>query len=240
MSENILNGKNCLITGATGGIGKEIAECLAKKSCNLFLTGRDRKLLSKMRMELERKYNVKIEFQSGDLTKKKELDKIIEKIRESFKNIDILINSTGIFVEKSIEKTSLKDFEECFRINAAIPFLFCKEFSKDMKKKKWGRIVNIGSSSSYTGFKNGSAYCSSKHAVLGLSRSLFNEFKEKNVRVFCISPGSAKTKMGKKCKNQNFETFINPKEIAEYTINLIKFNKEMIIEESRLNRIKIE
>ena len=140
MSKNILNGKNCLITGSTGGIGKEIAECLAKNSCNLFLTGRDKKLLLKMRGELERKYNVKIEFQSGDLTKKKELDKIIKKIRESFKNIDILINSTGIFVEKSIEKTSLKDFEECFTINAAIPFLFCKEFSKTWKRKNGGEL----------------------------------------------------------------------------------------------------
>ena len=240
MSKNILNGKNCLITGATGGIGKEIAESLARNSCNLFLTGRDNKLLLKIKKDLERKFDINVKFQSGDLTRKKESDKIIKKARESFKKIDILINSTGIFIEKSIEKTTIEDFEKCFTINVVIPFLFCKEFSKDMGKNHWGRIVNIGSSSSYDGFENGSAYCSSKHAVLGLSRALFNEFKKKNVRVFCVSPGSSKTKMGKKSKNQNFETFINPKEIAEYIVNLIKFNKEMIVEESRLNRIKIE
>jgi 3-oxoacyl-[acyl-carrier protein] reductase len=240
LSKNILNGKNCLITGATGGIGKEIAESLARNSCNLFLTGRDNKILLKIKKDLERKFDINVKFQSGDLTRKKESDKIIKKVRESFKNIDILINSTGIFIEKSIERTTIEDFEKCFTINAVVPFLFCKEFSKDMKKNHWGRIVNIGSSSSYDGFENGSAYCSSKHAVLGLSRALFNEFKKKNVRVYCVSPSSAKTKMGKKCKNQNFETFINPKEIAEYIVNIIKFDKEMVVEESRLNRIKIE
>ena len=82
MSKNILNGKNCLITGATGGIGKEIAESLARNSCNLFLTGRDNKLLLKIKKDLERKFDINVKFQSGDLTRKKESDKIIKKARE--------------------------------------------------------------------------------------------------------------------------------------------------------------
>lgn len=236
----ILEEKNCVITGATGGIGSEIAHVFAKNLCNLFLVGRNEKKLKKMKKELEGKFSVKIDFIVGDLTKNKDLKNIITKARKSFGKIDILINSAGIFIESPIEKTSLDDFENCYSINVKAPFILCKEFTKDMKKNKWGRIVNIASSSAYQGFTNGSAYCSSKHGLLGLSRALFNEFKEKNVRVFCISPGSVKTKMGKKCKNQNYETFINPKEIAEYIFNIIALDKEMIIEESRLNRIKVE
>ena len=79
----ILDGKTCFLSGASGGLGQEIAKELAIHNCNLFLTGRDKKLLLKMRGEVERKYNVKIEFQSGDLTKKKELDKIIEQIKKN-------------------------------------------------------------------------------------------------------------------------------------------------------------
>jgi 3-oxoacyl-[acyl-carrier protein] reductase len=239
MNKNILAGKNCLVTGATGGIGKEIVECLAKNSCNLFLTGRKKETLLRMKKTLEKKFDVEVDFQNGDLTCTKDLIKIIEKTK-SFKQIDILINSAGFFIEKSLAKTTLEDFEKCHAINARAPFFLSKEFSKNMKKNKWGRIVNIASSSAYQGFANGSAYCSSKHGVLGLSRAMFNELKQKNVRVLCVAPGSSKTKMGKKCKNQNFETFINPKEIAEYIVNVIKLDKEMIIEESRLNRIKIE
>ena len=237
--KEILKNKKCLITGATGGIGKEIAEMLAERSCDLFLTGRNKKSLLKIKKKLEQKFRIKVDFQIGDLTYTDDLIKIIQKAK-LFGKIDILVNSAGVFVEKSIEKTTLDDFEKCHAINIRAPFFLSKEFSKNMKKKKWGRIVNIASSSAYQGFSNGSAYCSSKHGLLGLSRSMFNELKQKNVRVFCVSPGSSKTKMGKKCKNQNFETFINPKEIAEYIVNIISFDKEMIIEESKLNRTNIE
>jgi short-subunit dehydrogenase len=109
-----------------------------------------------------------------------------------------------------------------------------------MIKNRWGRIINIGSSSSYSGFKNGSIYCSSKHAVLGLSRALHDELKSKNVRTFCISPGSIKTEMGKISKEQNFETFLNPKEIAKYLVFIISFDSELISDEIRLNRMNIE
>ena len=85
-----------------------------------------------------------------------------------------------------------------------------------MVSKKWWRIVNIGSSSSYNGFKNTSIYCSSKHALLGLSRSLHDELKEHNIRTFCVSPGSIKTSMGKRVIGQNYDTFMDPKEIAEW------------------------
>lgn len=239
MQGNILKNKNCLVTGATGGIGKEISLLLARNDCNLFLTGQKKEILLKMKNQLEQKYSIKVDFEKGDLGYEKDRIKIIKKTK-SFGEIDILINSAGIFIEKPIDKTTMDDFEKCLAINVIAPFHLSKEFSKNMLKKKWGRIINIASSSAYQGFSRGSAYCSSKHSLLGLSRALFNEFKRKDVRVFCVSPGSVKTKMGKKCKNQNFETFINPKEVAEYIIHIIKYDKEMIIEESRLNRIKME
>jgi len=151
-----------------------------------------------------------------------------------------LINTPGSFLIKSIEKTSIEEFDEIFKINVRAPFIFSKEFSKDMKKSKWGRIVNIGSSSAYNGFKNSIVYCSSKHALLGFSRALFSELKENNIRVYSISPGSTQTKMGRLSKNQKFETFLKPEEIAEYVEFVISFDKQLISEEIRLNRMKIE
>ena len=106
------------------------------------------------------------------------------------------------------------------------------------RKKKWGRIVNIGSSSSYDGFSETSIYSASKHAILGFSRSIQKELKAYGIRTYCISPGAIKTKMGKQIKGQNYSTFINPKEIAEVILNLIQFDKEMMIPEIRLDRIE--
>jgi NADP-dependent 3-hydroxy acid dehydrogenase YdfG len=109
-----------------------------------------------------------------------------------------------------------------------------------MVQQKWGRIVNLGSSSSYTGFKNGSIYCTTKHAILGLSRSLHAELKEDNVRCYCISPSSTRTDMGKISSDQNFETFLDPSDVAESIKFVISFDVNLVIDEIRLNRMKIE
>jgi short-subunit dehydrogenase len=231
--------KNCVVVGASGGIGNAITKKLVEQNYNLFLIGKNKKKLLKLKKEIE-KDDINVEIESVDLTNEKQIEQSIKKIRKTFKKIDILINTSGVFLIKSIDKTTIKEFEESFKINVRAPFIFSKEFSKDMKKSKWGRIVNIGSSSAYNGFKNSTAYCSSKHALLGFSRALFSELKENNVRVYSISPGSTQTKMGKLSKDQKFETFLKPKEIADYVAFVIKFDNQLISEEVRLNRMNIE
>jgi len=234
----ILQGKNCLITGATGGLGKEIAKEFAKNGCNLFLTGRNNEKLSSLKNELENDVSeIKIDFENADLSDADEIQKLIEKVKSTFANIDVLVNCAGVFPVKLLSDSTVEDFENCFSVNVKAAFVLCKEFSQGMISKKWGRIVNIASSSAYAGFKNTSIYCSSKHALLGLSRSLHSELKEYNVRTFCVSPGSIKTPMGKSVTGQNYETFLNPSEIAELIVHLVSFDNEMISQEIQLSRM---
>jgi len=234
----ILQGKNCLITGATGGLGKEIAKEFAKNGCNLFLTGRNNEKLSSLKNELENDVSeIKIDFEDADLSDADEIQKLIEKVKSTFANIDVLVNCAGVFPVKLLSDSTVEDFENCFSVNVKAAFVLCKEFSQGMISKKWGRIVNIASSSAYAGFKNTSIYCSSKHALLGLSRSLHSELKEYNVRTFCVSPGSIKTPMGKSVTGQNYETFLNPNEIAELIVHLVSFDNEMISQEIQLSRM---
>ena len=234
--KQILQGKNCLITGSTGGLGKEIAREFAKNGCNLFLTGRNNKKLNSLKDELE-KNQIKIDFQQADLSDTDEIQKLFEKVKSTFSSIDILVNCAGVFPVKLLSDSTIDDFEKCFSVNVKAAFLLCKEFSQGMISKKWGRIVNIASSSAYAGFKNTSVYCSSKHALLGLSRSLHSELREYNVRTFCVSPGSIKTSMGKSVIGQSYETFLNPTEIAELIVHLISFDNEMVSHEIQLNRM---
>ena len=236
--KQILQGKNCLITGSTGGLGKEIAREFAKNGCNLFLTAQNKEKLNLLKNELELNQNsIKIDFEAVDLSSTHQIQKLVERTKNSFSHIDILVNCAGIFPVKPLSDSMIDDFDKCFDINIKSAFILCKEFSKEMVSKKWGRIVNIGSSSSYNGFKNTSIYCSSKHALLGLSRSLHDELKEHNIRTFCVSPGSIKTSMGKRVIGQNYDTFMDPKEIAEFIVYIISFDKEMVSEEIKLNRI---
>lgn len=238
---SVLNNKNCLITGATGGLGQEIAKRLIHDNCNLFLTGQSKTKLQKLKIDLDniKTSDSKVSYYEGDLRKQNHVKKIITKVRRDFNHIDVLINCAGIFHSKSISQSTIQDLDNVLGVNIRAPFLLCKEFSKDMMSKKWGRIVNIGSSSSYSGFKNGSIYCSSKHALLGLSRSMFNELKEYGVRTYVISPGSIKTKMGKLSKDQNYETFLDPSEVAKYVEFVISFDNDLVSEEIRLNRINL-
>lgn len=238
MNRKILEKKNCLITGATGGLGSNLAEVLLENNCNIFLTAKNDSKLKKLKETLEKKNpnKCKIFFQSGDLTKVSDIKKIITNIRKNLKTVDVLINNAGVFLSKPISRSQIDEFQTIFDVNVKAPFLLSKEFSQDMRRRRWGRIVNIGSSSSYNGFSEGTIYCSSKHALLGLSKSLYAELKDANIRTFCISPGSIKTKMGKQDKKQDYETFLDPKEVAEYIIFCISFDKELISEEIRLNR----
>ena len=239
----ILRGKNCLITGATGGLGKEIAKEFAKNGCNLFLTGRNNEKLNELKNELENsENNIKIGFEQADLSNISEIQKLIDQTKKMFSNIDVLVNCAGIFPVNMLSESTIDDFEKCFSVNVKAAFILSKEFSQQMISKKWGRIVNIASSGAYNGRRKTVIYRASKHALLGLSRSLHSELKEHNVRTFCVSPGPIKTPMGYDIiKNENpdekFDSFMNPNEIAEFIVYLISFDNEMVSEEIRLSRI---
>jgi fengycin family lipopeptide synthetase B len=233
----ILENKNVLITGASGGLERCIAKQFALEGCNLYLTGRNEAALQAIAEEIG--FDKKIFYKTANLENIEDLVDLALDAKNKFENIDILINCAGVFIVKSLSETYAEDFENTFNLNVRAPFLLCQEFLEGMLKNKWGRIINIGSSSSYAGFKNTSAYCASKHALLGLTRALHDEYRDQNIRSFCFSPGSIQTEMGKKVKNQDFDTFIDPVEIAKYIIFSISFDGEMISNEIQLKRINI-
>ena len=241
--ENILKNKNCLITGATGGLGKEIAIEFAKKGCNLFLTSKEENL-EQLKSEIQKINNeISIEHQLTDLRNDDKIDLLVKEIRSKFTKIDILINCAGENHRKPISESTIEEYDSCMSLNVRAPFILSKEFSQDMVNNRWGRIVNIASSGAYNGLKKTIIYRSSKHALLGLTRSLYSELKEHNVRTFCISPGPIKTDMGteiitKENPNEDYESFMNPQEIAEFITFVIGFDNNLISPEIRLGRIK--
>ena len=160
LTKSILSDKNCLITGATGGLGREIAKLFVEINCNLYLTGTNNSKLSMLSDELKTaNKEVNISYCDADLASTEEIYKLIKEIRKEFSSIDIVINCAGIFLRSPLSNSSLEEIKNCLNVNVQAPILLSKEFSQDMVNKKWGRIVNIGSSSSNQGFKNSSVYC---------------------------------------------------------------------------------
>ena len=243
MENSILKSKNCLITGATGGLGKEIAIELAKRGVNLFLTSKKQDL-QKLQLEIKKNNNeIIIEYQCVDLRHDNGVKTLIENVHEKFSSIDILINCAGENHRKPLSESTIEEYDSCMNLNVRVPFVLSKEFSKDMIKNKWGRIVNIASSSAHNGFKNAAVYCTSKHALLGLSRTLFAELKNQNVRTFCVSPGSMKTRMAKEDEGllaeHDYSTFMDPNEVAEFITKIISYDNEMVSQEINLSRLSI-
>ena len=227
-----LKGKNVLITGASGGLGREFCNQLIGENINLYITDKGESellLLQKELLENGMECKVKVaDFNDG-----------IEPLREYFDSVDILINCAGVYIEDSLENLTTDDYDELFNVNVKSLFALIKEVSMNMKKNKWGRIINIGSNSGYIGTKNGSLYCSTKHAVLGLSRAVHQELKHYNIKTFCFSPGGLQTNMGKKIDPTEYPLFIEPNELVQYIIHTIKYDSHMVLDEVKINRMGV-
>ena len=233
----ILENKNVLITGASGGLGRSLCKKFGNCNTNIYAMGRSKEKL----IELSNEYKIK-NYYCCNLYELEEIIAVHKKILNDSGGIDILINNAGLFLKSSLEEIDEELIRKIFNINVFAPIMLTKLFSRNMKKNKWGRIFNIGSSSAYNGGELTSLYCSSKHALLGFSRSMSKELHDHKIRVCNISPSSIKTNMGKLPLStyQDFNTFLDPDEIAEVVVFLSSFDSTMEFKEISLNRFDIQ
>ena len=228
-----LEGMNAFITGATSGLGKEIVYQLHKAGCNLFAVGRNTEELNRLQLELGANVFV------ADLSEEAEVLAACDAASSKLGMIDIVVNCAGVFPLQNIAETTLEQYDRCMNINVRAPFIISKYFMAEMKSRRWGRILNVGSSSAYGGSADAGIYCTSKHALLGLTRSLYQELRNDGVRVYSFSPGSIRTPMGLTDHRQDHSTFLDPKEVAEYAVFIMSHDNELIAEEIRVNRIEV-
>ena len=144
METSCLKNKNCLITGATGGVGKEVSIQLADQSCNLFLTGRNKKKLESLKkLLIKNNPDINIEYKEGDLTRLSDIKNIVTNAKHHFGNIDILINCAGIFMIKSIGKSTVEDFDKSINLNIRAPFILSRFIIFLFWIRKWFCILCI-------------------------------------------------------------------------------------------------
>ena len=231
--------KNFLITGASAGLGETFSTLIANMAKNIIIVGRNKNRLLKLKEKINKvNSKIKVLIVTTDLSKESGVLRLFKKFetQKEIKFIDILVNSAANFTVKKIEKVSMEQLRSDFQLNVISPFMISKYFGLKMKKKNKGIIFNIGSSSSYDCSKNTSVYCSTKHALLGMSKAFNAEWQSEGVKSIFIAPGSMKTSMGRKVKNQDFNTFIEPYEVAKTMKNLISDEKSMFIDEVKIKR----
>ena len=223
-----LQGKNVVLTGGSLGIGRETAKCLVDKGANVLSVGRSGPRLFEASKYTGAKY---IDFDIGQLDNLKEnAEKCIELLNG---RVDVLINNAGIGVRRSVEELNIKDFLDVFNVNVFGLSLFTKEIVPLMKKNMYGTIINIGSTASLKGYRNGSIYSSSKFAVRCLTQCWQAELRPFNIRVSQINPSEVTTAFGSKdrIEREEIHNKLTSKEIAHAIVSSIEMNERGLINE---------
>ena len=200
-----LEGKKALITGASGGIGKEIAKVLIEHNAEVCISGRNHEELNALKKSLGKKCHVV----TCDLSKKAEIIELIKKADEFMGHIDILVNNAGITKDNIFLRMSENEWEDVLNVNLNSTFNILKLITKGMVKRKYGRIINISSVVGVTGGAGQVNYSASKAGLIGLTKSLSQEIATRNITVNCIAPGFIETPMTERLDDKRKDAILN-------------------------------
>src|ERR1700738_4307281 len=171
-----LTGKVALITGATAGIGKACARALARDGARLVLTGRRQDRLEELKQEAK-KYGTQAISVAGDAREESTAKKTVEAAMQTFGQIDILINNTGVGNYKNLVDTSAEEYDDMMDTNVRSTFLFTRHTVPVMLERKQGTILMISSMAGVYGFGGEAVYCATKFAQVGFAQALDRELR---------------------------------------------------------------
>ncbi|NQY87392.1 MAG: SDR family oxidoreductase [Colwellia sp.] len=193
-----LTDKVAVITGAAQGIGAKISHVFAEEGAHLILLDTQIEQLEKLRVEIENKWSNRVLIYKVDITDANKILEIINEAVEFFGQIDILVNNAGINAFHDFLNMTVQEWEKCFSVNLVGTMNCCKAVLEHMTERRYGNIVNIASVHSHKIVKGSFPYTVSKHALIGLTRSLAIEFAELGIRVNSVSPGLIDTPLADK------------------------------------------
>jgi NAD(P)-dependent dehydrogenase (short-subunit alcohol dehydrogenase family) len=177
-----------VITGGANGIGLATAHQLAQDGYDLFLIDKDLSNLEIAKKQLG-VHNQKVEILNIDLS---ESDHVLSELGKKFSQfeVDALVNNAGIGFARTVEQTTIEEWDLTFAVNIKATFLMCKLIVPQMVARKKGVIVNVASAGALIGLKNRVAYCASKAAVVGLTRCIAADHALDGIRINAIAPGT--------------------------------------------------
>ncbi len=186
--------KTILITGATSGFGKAIAEKFAANGFTVCVAGRREVRLAELKAELEHKYKAKVITLAFDVRDRKQVETAINHLKTQVERIDILVNNAGLASGlSSIEEGDIDDWEAMIDTNIKGLLYVTRQVAPVMTKQASGHIINIGSTAAKTVYKNGNVYCATKFAVDALNQAMRIDMLNYGIKVTAIHPGMAET-----------------------------------------------
>ena len=199
-----LSGKRVLITGAAGGIGKELSKSFLEVCASIILSGTNIKRLQSLKDDL----NQECEVYKCDLKNVDEINDLLNYLDGSG-GVDVLINNAGKTEDNLLMRMSDEQWEDIMLINLTSVMRLTRGIIRGMIKKRWGRIINITSIVAFTGNPGQSNYVASKSGLIGFSKSLASEVASRGITVNCIAPGFIKSNMTDKLNENQTSSILN-------------------------------
>jgi NAD(P)-dependent dehydrogenase (short-subunit alcohol dehydrogenase family) len=205
-----LDGRVALVTGGTKGLGRAMAEGLAEAGANVAIISRHAEQAAAEAQAIAAATGCTCLGFGCDVTVQDQVEALVAQVLADFGQIDILINNAGINTRGAIDDLTLAQFLEVQAINVTGPWLMCRALAPHMKQRRYGRVINIGSTLSVIALANRTPYCSSKGAILQMTRVLALEWAPYAITVNCMMPGPFATEMNLSIMNDPsaYQTFI--------------------------------
>ena len=224
----MLKGKNVIVTGATRGIGREIALTLAQNGANIAMNYRNLNSEVEDLINEIKSFGVDALAIKCDVSSTNEVENFVKEVKAHYNTIDVLVNNAGITKDGLILRMKEEDFDDVLDVNLKGTFNTTKSISSIMVRQKYGKIINISSVVGIAGNAGQCNYAASKAGVIGFAKSVARELASRNINVNVVAPGYINTDMTKNLPDKVKEEIIksipmkkigNPKEVA----NLVLF-----------------
>lgn len=233
-----LEGSRCVVTGGSTGIGLATARQLAAAGGRVAICARTAETLEAAATEL-RETGAEILSLRVDVSQEEEVDSLVRAVNEAWGGADLLVNNAGIGVFGTFMDLDIDDYDRVFGVNVRGLFLCSRAFAPGMVEQGGGVIVNVASLAGKNAFAGGAIYSASKHAVIGMSKSMMLDLRPHGVRVLTVCPGTVYTPFFDRVDQFNpvEERSLQADDVAEMILHVVRLSDRATVSEFEIRAV---